>query len=1002
MTWDLPTLTATAVNLHQVTSLSRPDNFTLGSTPVVYSAATDVGTATCVFDVLVRRGVSTTVNGVYHLQLSDRIFDFILADDRTAESAIARPPSFTADFTSASLTVLVQTSAELPLSVRVDAAFDSEMVVDLYWCQAGRRAADEFADPANFISADVEFRMVTYMDEEDEGDGSVVAAPTFEDRGSGFTLDFGCVHVTAVAKNVQNGLRFTDLQITVNPIAERRRRLTLGPGTGVTPVIGVGARRYFPQTPSLIIVAFVDKTGSDLGITHGPQVTQEDTAPPSFINCPASPVVAQLMEGQLETTVSWVEPTAVDNVEVQSLVSTHSPGDNFTLFDSPYTVTYTASDGTQESQCTFQVRVEFNPTTAVAIARSSAAATADVTALGLLNIQRYAEPLIPDSNSTNSTIVFGAPSTIVTNLQLRILPPEGERYSLRSAPDSEGMYLYVDMALYPLGAHANRSVIDKLTASDDDVQVWYELKNFTADTTVGSSSGGDSALPSSGWLETTQVHIAPEDNLFVIRGRTAGLTTVGGAFSSLYLNVIMPLGRNISSVLDPAYSGVHTSTTLGTASTSTATTTTTTTTTTTMSTTNTLTVTTTDGEDDEDDEDDNDADDAMLDTFPLRLLPLRSVPDTSIGAAALIYDLSNIPGGEILALEDTEPPVVDDCPSGYSSGVVVLIEIDNEPGQDYGVGTWEEISAEDNRGDDNVVLTSNAPADGRYSLASGPSADPHTVTYIATDAAGNTDTCTFEVLVRDVDDPVVVPVDGPLVLDLPSTRFLASENTQLTATVVVSELYKHAAVSDNSGAYTIERPTANEELPLGNFALTLEVSDAWGNMGSAGIPVIVQDVTDPAISCPGQPTIVNMPADHVGDSIAVEFDLPEARDNDPGSLMVNATPSSGSSFAIGDSTVTVTAVDGAGNEASCNFTVRINRLEASQTSASLSSSEIGGVVGGVGALFLLLIAVFFIVLKRRSRRQPQNWDGAWLLELEQHASGFFLFVCFVRVSVFSV
>jgi hypothetical protein len=82
-----------------------------------------------------------------------------------------------------------------------------------------------------------------------------------------------------------------------------------------------------------------------------------DNQPPRIFNCPAN-VVATARNGHLETVVRWVEPVANDNVKVTSVLSTTPSGSIFPVYNSPHTVTYTATDSSGlTSTCVFNVTV---------------------------------------------------------------------------------------------------------------------------------------------------------------------------------------------------------------------------------------------------------------------------------------------------------------------------------------------------------------------------------------------------------------------------------------------------------------------------------------------------------------------------------------------------------------------------------------------------------------------------------------------------------------------
>ena len=82
-----------------------------------------------------------------------------------------------------------------------------------------------------------------------------------------------------------------------------------------------------------------------------------DNQPPKIVNCPAN-VIATAPNGHLETVVRWVEPVASDNVKVTSVLSPTPSGSIFSVYNSPHTVTYTATDSSGlTSTCVFNVTV---------------------------------------------------------------------------------------------------------------------------------------------------------------------------------------------------------------------------------------------------------------------------------------------------------------------------------------------------------------------------------------------------------------------------------------------------------------------------------------------------------------------------------------------------------------------------------------------------------------------------------------------------------------------
>ena len=108
------------------------------------------------------------------------------------------------------------------------------------------------------------------------------------------------------------------------------------------------------------------------------------------------------------------------------------------------------------------------------------------------------------------------------------------------------------------------------------------------------------------------------------------------------------------------------------------------------------------------------------------------------------------------------------------------------------------------------------------------------------------------------------------------------------------------------------------DFPLGSTIVTCTATDDNGNVGSATATVAVVDTTPPALTTAG-----DISATATGpDGAAVSFN-PTADDTVDGSVDVDCTPSSGSTFGVGATTVTCAAADAAGNSKSGTFTVLV-------------------------------------------------------------------------------
>src|SRR5882724_3811102 len=125
--------------------------------------------------------------------------------------------------------------------------------------------------------------------------------------------------------------------------------------------------------------------------------------------------------------------------------------------------------------------------------------------------------------------------------------------------------------------------------------------------------------------------------------------------------------------------------------------------------------------------------------------------------------------------------------------------------------------------------------------------------------------------------------------------------------------------SPNAGDPITLAQSPSGPYPLGDTSVTLTVTDSHGLSNSCVAIVTVADTTPPVVTCPGN--IVTDATSRAG--VVVNFPTPAATDN-CSVASVTSSPANGSTFAIGDTTVSYTATDAAGNQDTCIFTVHVN------------------------------------------------------------------------------
>ena len=111
-------------------------------------------------------------------------------------------------------------------------------------------------------------------------------------------------------------------------------------------------------------------------------------------------------------------------------------------------------------------------------------------------------------------------------------------------------------------------------------------------------------------------------------------------------------------------------------------------------------------------------------------------------------------------------------------------------------------------------------------------------------------------------------------------------------------------------------PASGSFFPVGTT--TVNVSTTSGT--TCSFTVTVNDTQVPTVTCPANITVTNDP-NQCG--AVVNFSAPVTTDNCPGTTVITS-PTSGSFFPAGTTTVTSTATDAHGNTATCTFTVTVN------------------------------------------------------------------------------
>lgn len=186
---------------------------------------------------------------------------------------------------------------------------------------------------------------------------------------------------------------------------------------------------------------------------------------------------------------------------------------------------------------------------------------------------------------------------------------------------------------------------------------------------------------------------------------------------------------------------------------------------------------------------------------------------------------------------------------------------------------------------------------------------------VSTDTAGVTFTCSATSSGGTSTQSVTIKRDATApVLTLPS--LLPIEATGPTGAIVTYSASANDALTGPVG--TSCSKASGSVFALGSTSVTCFASDPAGNEVSDSFTAKVEDTTAPALALPS-----NQTAEATGSGGAAVAFTATASDLVDGAVAVQCAPASGSTFALGTTTVNCSAEDAAGNLATGSFTVTV-------------------------------------------------------------------------------
>ncbi|RKG90675.1 HYR domain-containing protein [Corallococcus sp. CA049B] len=202
------------------------------------------------------------------------------------------------------------------------------------------------------------------------------------------------------------------------------------------------------------------------------------------------------------------------------------------------------------------------------------------------------------------------------------------------------------------------------------------------------------------------------------------------------------------------------------------------------------------------------------------------------------------------------------------------------------------------------------------------------VTATATDAAGNSATCSIPVTVRDTTPPALsCPAD------------VTVEATSLQGATVT---YAAASASDPVSDVTVAYSAASgSHFDVGGTQVRVVAADGAGNSAACTFTVTVVLPPPPTITCPAP---LAAEATRAGGASVV---YPSATPSGRGPLAVTYSQDSGTEFPLGVTSVSATVTDGLGRTDTCGFTVTVRDTQA--PSVSCAADVVAEATGPSGA-----------------------------------------------------
>ncbi|HEY6169400.1 MAG TPA: HYR domain-containing protein [Verrucomicrobiae bacterium] len=264
---------------------------------------------------------------------------------------------------------------------------------------------------------------------------------------------------------------------------------------------------------------------------------------------------------------------------------------------------------------------------------------------------------------------------------------------------------------------------------------------------------------------------------------------------------------------------------------------------------------------------------------------------------------------------DQESPTIS-CPAD--------IVLSADPGQCSRSNVTYTVTPNDNCPGFNLVQNAGLPSGSTFARGT------TTNTFTVSDASGNFRSCSFTVTINDGEAPTFSALTNLVLTTDPGQCSHSNVTFSVSAT-------DNCTAASNIVITCV--PPSGSTFQKGVTTVTCMATDESSNTSSSSFTVTIQDKEPPVLSCPAN--IVTNTAPGQSNAV-VNFLAPAFSDNCSGASgiaqLASCSPTSGSTFLAGVTTVTCTATDSSGNSNSCTFTVTVIATPAADLSLTKTAA----------------------------------------------------------------